>query len=102
MFQLTLVMWVLKAHIHIWSLYKCAALWRSYRDEIESWNREEIPFFLQIVPRCLLFAEGPQRALPNAAHSIRANRLMQMQRRLLLGSIRLRQILSSQCVYLIH
>ena len=32
---------------------------RSYRDEIETQNREEIPYSLQIVPRGLSVAEGP-------------------------------------------
>ena len=32
---------------------------RSYCDEVEAWNREEIPYSLQIVPRGLLVAEKP-------------------------------------------
>ena len=32
---------------------------RSYHDEIETWNREEIPYSLRIVPRGILVAEGP-------------------------------------------
>ena len=32
---------------------------RSYRNEIETWIWEEIPFFLRIVPRGLSVSEGP-------------------------------------------
>ena len=32
---------------------------RSYRDEIETRNREEIPYSSRIVPRGLSVAEGP-------------------------------------------
>ena len=32
---------------------------RSYRDEIETGNREEIPYSSRIVPRSLSVAEGP-------------------------------------------
>ena len=32
---------------------------RSYHDEIETWNREEIPYSSRIVPRGLSVAERP-------------------------------------------
>ena len=58
----------LKAHIHIslyerkegrnWVLRRFQQL-RSYRDEIETQNREEIPYSSRIVPRGLSVAEGP-------------------------------------------
>ena len=44
---------------------------RSYHDEIEIRNREEIPFSSLIVPRGLSFAEGPYTALHNVAHLYR-------------------------------
>ena len=44
---------------------------RSYRDEIETRNREEIPLSLRLVPRGLVVAEGPKTALQNTAHLYR-------------------------------
>ena len=44
---------------------------RSYRDEIETRNREEIPLSLRLVPRGLVVAEGPKTALQNIAHLYR-------------------------------
>ena len=41
---------------------------RSYRDEIETRNREEIPYSSRIVPRGLSVADGPEAILHNAAH----------------------------------
>ena len=41
---------------------------RPYRDEIETRNREEIPYSSQIAPRGLSVAEGPYAVLHNAAH----------------------------------
>ena len=41
---------------------------RSYRDEIETQNREEIPYSSRIVLRGLSVAEGPQTVPNNAAH----------------------------------
>ena len=41
---------------------------RSYRDEIETRNIEEIPYFSRIGIRGLLVAEEPLTPLQNAAH----------------------------------
>ena len=41
-----------------WVLHRFQQL-RSYRDEIETRNREEIPYSSRIVPRGLSVAEGP-------------------------------------------
>ena len=50
---------------------------RSYRDEIETCNREEIPYSSRIVPRGLSVAEEPKTVLKNTVHlySDQANRL---------------------------
>ena len=42
----------------VWLLRRFQQI-RSYRDELESRNREEIPLSSGIVPRCLPVAEGP-------------------------------------------
>ena len=41
---------------------------RSYRDEIETRNRKEIPYSSRLVPRGLSVAERPQTVFHNAAH----------------------------------
>ena len=41
---------------------------RSYRDEIETRNREEIPYSSRIVPRGFSVAEGPKTVPHNTAH----------------------------------
>ena len=41
---------------------------RSYRDEIETRNREEIPYSSRIVPMGISVADGPKTALHKAEH----------------------------------
>ena len=59
--------WVMIMHTELSQPYKEGRNWvlchfqqlRSYRDEIETWNREEIPNSSRIVPRGLSVAERP-------------------------------------------
>ena len=47
---------------------RCFQQLRSYRDETETWNWEEILFISRVVPRLFSVAEGPLTALHNAVH----------------------------------
>ena len=65
---------------------------RSYRDEIETRKREEIPFFLRIVPRGVSQWQRNHRQHSSMPHSYVANRptCLGLQRRLKLANLRLR------------
>ena len=43
-------------------------LLRLYPDKIETWNRDEIPFTLRIIPWSLSVAKAPKTAFQNIAH----------------------------------